>query len=77
MFECWDTMDYISEGYSETVEANWIACTILQVEVDNSVAGDIYLDSIPVVSTLCNKDHLYRMVLVEVQQYLTKPNHCI
>ena len=23
------------------------------------------------------KDHLYRMVIVEVQQYLTKPNHCI
>ena len=23
------------------------------------------------------KDHLYRMAIVEVQQYLTKPNHCI
>ena len=23
------------------------------------------------------KDHVYRMVIVEVQQYLTKPNHCI
>ena len=23
------------------------------------------------------KDHIYRMVKVKVQQYLTKPNHCI
>ena len=23
------------------------------------------------------KDHIYRMVKVQVQQYLTKPNHCI
>ena len=23
------------------------------------------------------KDHVYRMAIVEVQQYLTKPNHCI
>ena len=24
-----------------------------------------------------SKDHVYRMVIVEVKQYLTKPNHCI
>ena len=24
-----------------------------------------------------SKDYIYRMVKVQVQQYLTKPNHCI
>ena len=28
-------------------------------------------------NTVLSKDHLYRMVKVQVQQYLTKPNHCI
>ena len=27
--------------------------------------------------SIITNDHIYRMVIVEVQQYLTKPNHCI
>ena len=69
-------------GHDLTMNSGWNVSQIFEVigyvwPLNISIKNRVMNKCDAREKCLNSKDHLYRMVIVEVQQYLTKPNHCI